>query len=39
MALGDIVRNFLTRNLNKKLLEMEKKTDTQVSKTRSGGGS
>jgi len=39
MALGDIVRNFLSGNLDNRLLEMEKKTDTQVAKTRSGGGS
>ena len=39
MALGDIVRKFISGNLDTKLSSMEKKTDNQVAKNRSGGGS
>ena len=39
MALGDIVRNFLKSNLNDQLSELEKRTNLQITKMRSGGGS
>ena len=39
MALGDIVRNFLKSNLNDQLSELEKRTNLQMTKMRSGGGS
>ena len=39
MALGDVVRKFISGNLDTKLSSMEKKTDNQVAKNRSGGGS
>jgi hypothetical protein len=39
MALGDVVRKFLSGNIDNRISEMEDKTDTQVAKTRSGGGS
>jgi len=38
MALGDIVRKFLSGNLDSKIADMEGRTDEQVSKMRSNGG-
>ena len=38
MALGDIVRKFLSGNLDSKIADMESRTDEQVSKMRSNGG-
>lgn len=39
MALGDIVRKFISENLDGELSDMEEKTDKQVATNRSGGGS
>ena len=39
MALGDIVRKFISENLDTELSDMERKTDKQVAANRSGGGS
>lgn len=39
MALGDIVRKFLSGNVDNRISDMESRTDEQVAKTRSGGGS
>ena len=39
MALGDVVRKFISENLDSELSNMERKTDKQVAANRSGGGS
>ena len=38
MALGDVVRKFLSGNLDNQVADMESRTDMQVSKVRSNGG-